>query len=342
MAAPRVSKEWIAQLLAIALIAAAVGIPLAARSWLPSKPADGGIQVDLEGRVAESGGWMPEMIQAEVGQPVHLRLTSVDVMHGFAIGQMPGPALDMEPGKVVETTLVFDQPGKYMYYCTRWCGPNHWRMRGTIEITGAASQPQPTAEKPLFITLGIDIDAPHPAPVLPARMPSAEAGAQWVSRLPAAALKAETYRTTSPAGLFQLLRADARLRDLADADLWDAVAYLYALKAGPERLALGKALYTQNCAACHGVTGRGDGVMMDQAARLDNMDTGDETNPHAMEKPDFTDPVRMLGASPALLEGKIIRGGMGTGMPYWGPIFTQNEIDALVAYLYTLTFTPAS
>jgi len=26
----------------------------------------------------------------------------------------------------------------------------------------------------------------------------------------------------------------------------------------------------------------------------------------------------MLGASPALLHGKIVRGGMGTGMPYWG------------------------
>ena len=36
--------------------------------------------------------------------------------------------------------------------------------------------------------------------------------------------------------------------------------------------------------------------------------------------PDFTDPTHLLGASPALLEGKIIRGGMGTGMPYWGPI----------------------
>ena len=31
----------------------------------------------------------------------------------------------------------------------------------------------------------------------------------------------------------------------------------------------------------------------------------------------------MLGASDAILEGKIIRGGMGTGMPYWGPIFTD-------------------
>jgi mono/diheme cytochrome c family protein len=46
----------------------------------------------------------------------------------------------------------------------------------------------------------------------------------------------------------------------------------------------------------------------------------------------------MLGASPALLQGKILRGGMGTGMPMWGSIFTEEEIEALVAYLYTFQF----
>jgi len=55
--------------------------------------------------------------------------------------------------------------------------------------------------------------------------------------------------------------------------------------------------------------------------------------------PDFTDPMQLLGASPALLEGKIIRGGMGTGMPYWGPIFTTQQIDALVSYLYTFAWS---
>lgn len=55
--------------------------------------------------------------------------------------------------------------------------------------------------------------------------------------------------------------------------------------------------------------------------------------------PDYTDPKQLLGASPALLEGKIVRGGMGTGMPYWGPIFTSTQIDALVAYLYRFAWS---
>ncbi len=46
----------------------------------------------------------------------------------------------------------------------------------------------------------------------------------------------------------------------------------------------------------------------------------------------------MLGASPALLQGKILRGGMGTGMPNWGPIFDEQQIWDLDAYLYTYQF----
>ena len=59
----------------------------------------------------------------------------------------------------------------------------------------------------------------------------------------------------------------------------------------------------------------------------------------SMQTPvDFTDSKRMLGAAPALLQGKILRGGMGTGMPMWGSIFTEEEIWDLVAYLYSFQF----
>jgi len=58
-----------------------------------------------------------------------------------------------------------------------------------------------------------------------------------------------------------------------------------------------------------------------------------------MQSPvDFSDPKRMLGASPALFQGKILRGGMGTGMPMWGSIFTEDQIWDLIAYLYSFQF----
>ena len=60
---------------------------------------------------------------------------------------------------------------------------------------------------------------------------------------------------------------------------------------------------------------------------------------HATTAPaDFSNAKHMLGASPALLHGKVLRGGMGTGMPYWGPVFTDEQIWAVVDYLGTFQF----
>ncbi|NIR31139.1 MAG: cytochrome C oxidase subunit II, partial [Gammaproteobacteria bacterium] len=70
----------------------------------------------------EGGGWSPEDITVGVGERLRLRLTSDDVVHGFAVGKLSVPAVDVKPGEMTETTLTFDRPGKYVFYCTRWCG----------------------------------------------------------------------------------------------------------------------------------------------------------------------------------------------------------------------------
>ncbi len=62
------------------------------------------------------------------------------------------------------------------------------------------------------------------------------------------------------------------------------------------------------------------------------------TGEHTQQPANFTDPAKMLSASPAHLQGKILRGGMGTGMPSWGAIFTEDQTWALVAYLSTFQF----
>ena len=61
--------------------------------------------------MAENGGWNPDTLKAEVGQPLHLRMTSDDVVHGFAVGQMDMKPVDVMPGKVTDVTLNFDKPG---------------------------------------------------------------------------------------------------------------------------------------------------------------------------------------------------------------------------------------
>jgi len=320
-------SEFLSRILITLAVVGAVGTPLYLWSRAPI----------IHARMAENGGWTPDIIQAEAGRPLHLKLTSDDVMHGFAVGQMNIAAVNVEPGKVTDLTLTFDKPGIYTYYCTRWCGLNHWRMRGTIEVAGASSLPRP-ASPPLYVSLHLDIDAPHDSPIIPSVQPSAVSGQLFAAQIPINNNQPPDYfRTHSPYQLF----TDLSTTSLTEAQRWDVVAYLWQSNTTPEALANGKQLYAQNCAACHGENGAGNGVFADDLAEAGKASTKTMTGAEnmTMQTPvDFTDPTRMLGASPALLQGKILRGGMGTGMPMWGSIFTEDQIWDLIAYLYSFQF----
>jgi mono/diheme cytochrome c family protein/plastocyanin len=295
----------------------------------------------IHARIAESGGWSPDVLQAKVGEALHLHLTSDDVTHGFAIGQKDMESVDVEPGKVTDLTLTFDKPGTYTFFCTRWCGLNHWRMRGTIEVTGDGTNAPESAASPLYVTLGLDIDAPHNAAVIPDIKPSGVNSEQLIDSLPSTYFSADYYRSHSPAQAFTELRADPFLNSLGDTNIWNLVASVWRSNTTPDGLANGQKIFAQNCAACHGEKGAGNGVFADDlaAAGKASAQTMSGAQEMVMQTPgDFTDPARMLGASPALLQGKILRGGMGTGMPSWGPIFTEQQIWDVISYLYSFQF----
>jgi len=293
----------------------------------------------IHASMAESGGWNPDVIQGKVGQRLHLRFTSDDVMHGFAVGQVGMQAVDVEPGKVSEVTLNFDRPGIYTFYCTRWCGMNHWRMRGTIEVSGEAQAPAPEVggDIPLFVSLGLNLDAPHPAEVWPVTKPSAQRGSELLAGT-SIDTSEDTYRSTSPARMFQKLSS----ANWSESQRWDVVAAIWQTNISVEGLSEGRKLFAQNCAACHGEGGAGDGVFANQleAAGMASQQGMTGSQNMSMTRPvDFTRP-DLIGASPALLQGKMLRGGMGTGMPMWGSIFSDEQLWNLVAYLYTFQFEP--
>lgn len=318
-------SERLSRLLIITGILLAIGTPLFYWTRTPL----------IHAQMAEGGGWNPDVIRAEVGKPLHLKFTSDDVVHGFAVGQMDMQSVDVLPGKVTDITLTFDQPGIYTFFCTRWCGLNHWRMRGTIEVAGASDSPEPVSA-PLYVSLNLDIDASHDASVILNGKPSAINGQQFTTNLPIS-LSSDYYRSHSPYQVFD----DLSNTSFTESQRWDVVAYIWQSNTTKESLANGKQLYAQNCAACHGENGAGDGVFADDLAQAgeSSMQTMAGSEDMLMQTPvDFTNPTRMLGASPALLQGKILRGGMGTGMPMWGSIFTEEQIWDLIAYIYSFQF----
>ena len=339
--------ESLARLLAAMLV---LGLVLAVGvvRWLGQRDV-----IEVHAAMPEDGGWQPDGLRVAVGQPLHLRLVSDDVQHGFAIGQSDQPALELKPGQPVETTLIFDQPGKYVFYCTHWCGLNHWRMRGTIEVAGPQDE-KPIQPPPLYVALGLDIDAEHHARTVPDQQPSSARGAALVARMPQEYNSKAYYQKHSPAQAWQALRQEASLSDLDDQQIWDLVAHLWGTQINSQDMTQGARLYAQNCAACHGESGQGDGVMAEKLAAVSGApdrqsyipEDGHGNQPlpsgidgHSSVVPsDFTDAEHLLGASPAVLHGKIVRGGMGTGMPYWGPIFTDQQVWDLVAYLWTFQF----
>jgi high-affinity iron transporter len=129
-----------------------------------------------------------------------------------------------------------------------------------------------------------------------------------------------------------MLRADPANAAYADMQLWDALAAGYASAVSDDSIARGARLYARDCAACHGERGDGSGVAGRDLPGLTVM------HPEMPRGPaNFTDASQMLGASDALLQGKVLRGGMGTGMPEWGSLYDDAELWNVVAFLRTFT-----
>jgi mono/diheme cytochrome c family protein/plastocyanin len=300
---------------------------------------DGARVIEVQALAPDAGGFVPDRLTLTAGEQVTLRFTAPDVVHGLIIPELGIDIEEIYPGKPVEVTIQPDKPGRYEFACTRWCGLDHWRMRGVIEVVGPNGEavvPQP--QKPLFEQLGIDIDAMRHAPAaLPAARPSVSRGeaiAAAMGEAPAWLAEAQERRRMSPAHAFKELRSDESYRDLTDGEMWDLLAWAWLKDTPPEALSAAAELYARDCAACHGEAGGGDGVAGRELPGMAKMDPAMPAGPA-----DFTDPALMFSAPDALLHGKLLRGGMGTGMPEFGSLYTDEELWAMVSYLRTFLFT---
>ncbi len=86
-------------------------------------------------------------------------------------------------------------------------------------------------------------------------------------------------------------------------------------------LILGRAVYFQNCAVCHGEFGKGDGPSAETMSRT---------------PPDFTDPAMMSEITPERFERGVIQGLTDVPRHGFGNILTPEEINAVTTYVRSL------
>jgi cytochrome c oxidase subunit 2 len=66
-------------------------------------------------------------IHIPVGQPVEIRLNTVDVIHSFWVPSLGGK-IDLIPGQTNVTWLEANEPGVYRGQCAEYCGMQHTHM----------------------------------------------------------------------------------------------------------------------------------------------------------------------------------------------------------------------
>jgi mono/diheme cytochrome c family protein len=131
-------------------------------------------------------------------------------------------------------------------------------------------------------------------------------------------------RAKTPAGFFVSIRdgvegtaMPAWGGQLDEMEMWDALYYAWTFATSPDETAAGETLFADNCTSCHGAAGDGSGLS--GAAN-------------------FTDEQFMANRDPDTFFESIGQGVDGSAMPAWADSFSDEQIWALVNYVWTFAY----
>jgi cytochrome c oxidase subunit 2 len=76
--------------------------------------------------LANSDGYIPEVIKVPAGRAVTLHIKSLDVLHGFVIPDI-NVQVDLRPGASTVVALPALKPAKYQFLCDIFLWYRTWR-----------------------------------------------------------------------------------------------------------------------------------------------------------------------------------------------------------------------
>ncbi|MFZ6874773.1 cupredoxin domain-containing protein [Undibacterium sp. Di27W] len=82
---------------------------------------------------AQKFSFLPNSIEAKVGETIVLAFTALDFTHGFNLPDF-NLRMDLVPGKVFNVELKLDKPGTYEFLCDNFCGDGHEGMSGKLLV----------------------------------------------------------------------------------------------------------------------------------------------------------------------------------------------------------------
>ena len=147
----RLATGWIVGLgvvMPLIVLVGALTLSVSTMEALPRDAPDGSVTIDVVGRqfwwaatYPADGVTVANEIHIPLGEPVELRLLSVDVIHSFWVPDLHGK-LDVLPDGTNTLVIEADEAGVYGGECAEFCGLQHANM-GLLVI----AQPRPEFER---------------------------------------------------------------------------------------------------------------------------------------------------------------------------------------------------